>query len=135
MHHESSHRPSHPGILSFSIHEDDHIGHTKHPCQNQHRPSNLSVLTPENPLIAFRPSLSGKPTLRFIITRIPSTSPDHPSKPATACTAHGQQQLTTLDGIHRLTNHAKRKSDKTTPQTGGYYCFPCLFPRSSSLFP
>ena len=63
MHHESSHRPSHAGVLSFSIHEDDHIGHTKHPCQNQHRPSNLSVLTPENPLIAFLPSLSGNPTL------------------------------------------------------------------------
>ena len=135
MYHESSHRPSHPGIFNFSIHEDDQNGHTKHPCQNQHRPSNLSVLTPENPLIAFRPSLSGKPTLLVIITRIPSTSPNHPSKPATACTAHGQQQLTAPDGIHIFTNHAKRKSDKTTPQTGGYYCFPCLFPRSSSLFP
>ena len=29
----------------------------------------------------------------------------------------------------------QKKSDKTTLQTGGYYCFPCLFPRSSSLFP
>ena len=117
MHLKSSYPPSHPGILSFSIHEDDHIGHTKHPCQNQHRPSNLSVLTPENPLIAFRPSLIGKPTLCFIITRIPSTSSQHFSKLIPACIYIEQHVIAIGEQEHiPLHNHQKKNGERIVEQ-------------------
>lgn len=104
--------PSYLRIISYPIHEDDHFGHTKHRCQNQHRPSNLSVLTLENPLIAFRPSLNGKPTLRFIITRIPSTSSQHFSKLISACTYIEQHGIAVGKQEHiSLHNHQKKNGE------------------------